>query len=187
MYNWRTVFHPDGNFLIEKILLSEGPFVIAAKTENTPPVFSAVIELHKDEIRENVVLILPQSFVARGQVLLQDGTPAAGAIVELTPKILEGMNFDHYSSDNFKNSQPQTVTDNQGFFVFPKIPVQGGELYAWKVKTNNKDPMISFEPGSTSSWTMSSNPEFDKRIIVAPGQPGEQRDLGKIILDVYKK
>ena len=184
-YEWRSIYHPDGSFLLEKILIADGPFVIAAKTENSPAVFSDLISLKKDEILENVTLILPQSFQVNGQVVNKGGIPVAGAIVELESKIPEGMQSDKEDLKNmFRNAQPLTVTNNQGFFVLDKVPIQGGTIIAWKAKETKEDQEHDLP---NASWDIKQEVESEKRLSLAPGQPGEQRNLGTIVLEELKK
>ena len=180
-YEWRSIYHPDGSFLLEKILITDGPFIIAAKTENAPAVFSDLISLKKDEILENVILILPQSFQVNGQIVNKQGIPISGAIVELIPKIPEGMKFDDEDTQNkFRETQPLAETDNHGFFVLNKVPMQGGTIFAWKAKETKKDQVYDLSNGSLNS---KQEVESEKKFTIAPGQPSEQRNLGKIMLE----
>ena len=177
-YDWRTIESPDGAFHFERLVVSAAPYVLVAKTDESTLAVSEAISLVKDEVRENIVIVLPRSFTVLGRIVDPQGHPLARAMVELKREI-DGMPQRQYQ-DLF----PRTLTDEHGGFRLDGIPSTGAELSVTKREELEWD--MPFNPRPRSSLTMGRRygPILSQVIIIVPvGQPGEERDLGTIVAD----
>lgn len=116
----------QGAFRYDKIPVSAGPYLLTAKAEGSSLGFSELIILQADEMRENVVVTIPQSFSLRGRVIDRDGKPISEAKLEFKRNVA-GLNWAEY-----RNLIPQTVTDADGYFQMDGVSLLGGDLGIWK-------------------------------------------------------
>ncbi len=166
-FDWRSVSNPDGVYVFNEIPVANSPFVVMARAENMAPAFSEVIHLNKDESRQNVTIILKEeTFSLSGRALDAAGQAVSKTRVLFRPQLnsdLQDM-WDQKLTPNdyLTNSYPQTYTDEQGNFKIANVPVSGGILGI--VRGYENDEWITMD------------------IMILPGQPGEERNLGEIII-----
>ena len=191
-YNWRSVMHPEGAFLFEKALIADGPFVVAAKSGNNNTVLSELVSIAKDEMRENVTIVLPQSFQLIGQVVDTEGKPVSGAAVEALQEAPAGLGSQGFSAV-YGDLPARTESDANGLFRLDGFPAKGGQLRVWLGQSTSKggkgggkDTSLGPSGGLSFSIFRPSDIRYEKRFPIPPGQPGEQRDLGKIVLEPPK-
>ena len=175
-YSFQKVVNPDGYFEFNNISISQCPFLLQAK-KNGVSAFSEVIFLQKDEILDNIILKMPQTFTITGKILYPNNIIAAGADISFYNKIPEGLNLDIFDLGEFYSVN----TDKNGFFSISNIPLRGGTIYIWISRDQNQNNLNSMDPDTVEDKSI-FNDQLSLHFSIDPGQPGEQRDLGKIIL-----
>ena len=163
IYIWQSVSNPQGVFLINQVPVSDGPFVVAARSKDHAPAFSDVIQLQKDQTISVNVVLRGQTFTLTGLVTDNNAKPLKNAKVMMKSLPLDGISpyqMNNSAWNSLDQAYPNSLTDEQGAFRLSGVPVRGGELWVFNGR----------------GWI-----DNTKTIIkVNIGSPNEERNLGTI-------
>lgn len=112
----RAVTGPDGRF--EILGLPDGTVFLDGRSERIYVRTAAAVRLARGEVREGVELLGAPAGRVRGRVLLPDGRPAAGAVVNLRP----GLNAFLGQITHRRYRWMEVRTDEDGRFDFLGAP-----------------------------------------------------------------
>ncbi len=165
-YLVQNVSHPEGAFHFDKIEIADGPFLLSVRTENTAPTLSEGFTLQRDEEKTIVLTHDTQSFSIKGQLIYErtmlDYIDPPYVLFEIT---MDNFNIheDRLGINNLNRAFHRTEIDlKDGTFLLEHVPVEGGII---KIK----------DAGGYGKLLTT--------IPIAPGQPGEVRDLGVIKIE----
>ena len=151
-YRRHEFTHPNGAFILQDIPVIDGPFVIVAGKDGAAPAFSEALDLKKNEMRGDVVIKLTSSFSLIGRIVDAEGYLGQNASIRYQRDIID------LGESGLVDSLPHTAADLRGRFRLDGIPTVGGYLHV------EKYPYLPLD------------------LPIAIGQPGEERDLGNVVM-----
>ena len=178
LYSWRAIESPEGAFHFENLVTSAAPYFLMARSEGSALAISEVIDLQKNEVREDIVIVMPRSFSIRGRVTDPEGRPLASAIIQFH-RDFTGVELEHYS-----DALPQTASNPDGTFYLTGATTTGGRLHITQREEIVQDIPFNTNPDSMLSMDKQYGAIlFEGEFPVAIGSPGEERDLGNLVIN----